>query len=95
MHVRSVIVQQAAMFTASSMAFAVEAMGMAWPGSASHPAMTRSDPRGVNSVKRADCEQAAEAVVMLLGRKIVRSRLLKLVEECTVARVRVMTLGVW
>ena len=27
----------AAMFTASSMAFALEAMGMALPGSASHP----------------------------------------------------------
>ena len=48
----------AAMFTASSMAFAIEAMGMAWPGSASHPAMTRSDPRSIPAAKRRDCEQA-------------------------------------
>ena len=48
----------AAMFTASSMAFAVEAMGMAWPGRASHPALTRADPRSVPDAKRSDCEQA-------------------------------------
>ena len=41
----------AAMFTASSMAFAIEAMGMALPGSASHPAMTRADPRSVPEAK--------------------------------------------
>jgi len=57
----------AAMFTASSMAFAIEAMGMAWPGSASHPAMTRSDPHSVPTAKRRDCEQAADALVSLLA----------------------------
>lgn len=60
----------AAMFTASSMAFAIEAMGMAWPGSASHPAMTRSDPRSVPGAKRKDCEQAADAVVALLAARL-------------------------
>lgn len=58
------------MFTASSMAFAVEALGMAWPGSASHPAMTRSDTRGLTEKKRRDCEDAAEAVVNLLAKKL-------------------------
>lgn len=60
----------AAMFTASSMAFAIEAMGMAMPGSASHPAMTRSDPRGIPKDKLRDCEEAADAVVNLLEKKI-------------------------
>lgn len=60
----------AAMFTASSMAFAVEAMGMSWPGSASHPAMTRADPRSIPKDKRADCEQAVEAVINLLAKRI-------------------------
>ena len=60
----------AAMFTASSMAFAIEALGMAWPGSASHPAMTRADPRSVPAAKRRDCEQAADAVVALLKMRL-------------------------
>eukprot|EP00928_Gymnodinium_smaydae_P040428 TRINITY_DN2741_c0_g2_i1.p1 TRINITY_DN2741_c0_g2~~TRINITY_DN2741_c0_g2_i1.p1 ORF type:complete len:593 (-),score=123.66 TRINITY_DN2741_c0_g2_i1:112-1890(-) len=59
----------AAMFTASSMAFSIEALGLALPGSASHPAMTRSDPRSVPAAKRRDCEEAAEAVVALLKRR--------------------------
>ena len=58
------------MFTASSMAFAIEALGMAWPGSASHPAMTRADPRAVPAAKRRDCEQAADAVVALLKARL-------------------------
>ena len=45
----------------------IEAMGMAWPGSASHPAMTRDDPRSVPDVKRRDCEQAAAAAVSCSG----------------------------
>mmetsp|Transcript_116975 Transcript_116975/g.331008 ORF Transcript_116975/g.331008 Transcript_116975/m.331008 type:complete len:596 (+) Transcript_116975:134-1921(+) len=60
----------AAMFTASSMAFAVEAMGMSVPGSASHPAMTRSDPRGITVDKRRDCMDAVDAVVGLLAAKL-------------------------
>ena len=60
----------AAMFTASSMAFALEAMGMALPGSASHPAMTRDDARGITAAKRRDCADAADAVVHLLARRL-------------------------
>ena len=60
----------AAMFTASSMAFALEAMGMALPGSASHPAMTREDTRGIPADKVRDCEEAADAVVHLLATRL-------------------------
>jgi len=57
-------------FTASSMAFAVEARGLSLPGSASHPAMTREDTFGLTADKRRDCEEVAEAVVRLLARKL-------------------------
>jgi dihydroxy-acid dehydratase len=57
----------AAMFTACSMAFAVEGLGMALPGSASHPAMTREEPLAVPPIKRSDCTAVAEAVMNLLG----------------------------
>merc|ERR1719424_354491 len=43
---------------------------MALPGSASHPAMTRSDTRGLTAQKRKDCEDCADAVVNLLGLKM-------------------------
>mmetsp|Transcript_87240 Transcript_87240/g.247340 ORF Transcript_87240/g.247340 Transcript_87240/m.247340 type:complete len:602 (-) Transcript_87240:87-1892(-) len=59
-----------AMFTACTMASAVEAMGMALPGTASHPAMTREDPRSVPAQKRADCLAAAQALFALLERGI-------------------------
>eukprot|EP00418_Pyrodinium_bahamense_P073147 CAMPEP_0179081420 /NCGR_PEP_ID=MMETSP0796-20121207/36659_1 /TAXON_ID=73915 /ORGANISM="Pyrodinium bahamense, Strain pbaha01" /LENGTH=628 /DNA_ID=CAMNT_0020778807 /DNA_START=55 /DNA_END=1939 /DNA_ORIENTATION=- len=52
---------------ACSMAFAVEAMGMALPGTSSHPAMTRAEPRSVPDLKRKDCEAVVEAVFALLG----------------------------
>jgi len=55
-----------AMFTACTMASAVEAMGMALPGTASHPAMTRDDPRGIPAPKRADCASTAQALFALL-----------------------------
>lgn len=60
----------AAMFTACSMGFAIEAMGMALPGSASHTAMTRDDPRSVPAAKLKDCADAADAVVNLLKLKL-------------------------
>lgn len=60
----------AAMFTASSMAFAVEAMGMALPGTASHPAMTRSETRKITEQKIKDCEACADAIVNLLDLKL-------------------------
>lgn len=66
----------AAMFTACSMAFAVEAMGMSLPGSASHPAMTRSDTRSLTALKRKDCEDAADAIVNLLAEKIQARRII-------------------
>jgi len=40
---------------------------MAWPGSASHPAMTRDDPRSVPDAKRRDCEQVADTAVSCSG----------------------------
>lgn len=50
------------MYTANSMASAIEAMGMSLPGSASHPAET--------SLKRQDCFQAGHEVVNLLRKGI-------------------------
>jgi dihydroxy-acid dehydratase len=50
------------MYTANTMASAIEAMGMSLPGSASHPAVT--------SAKADDCEQAGIAVVDLLRKQI-------------------------
>ncbi len=50
------------MYTANSMASAIEAMGMSLPGSASHPAQA--------SAKRDDCDQAGYAVVDLLRKGI-------------------------
>lgn len=46
------------MYTANTMASAIEALGMSLPGSSSNPA--------VSSLKREDCRQAGEAVVNLL-----------------------------
>lgn len=59
-----------AMFTACSMASAVEALGMALPGTSGHPAATREDPRSVTAQHREDCARVAEAVLELLGAKI-------------------------
>ncbi|MDQ0255821.1 dihydroxy-acid dehydratase [Evansella vedderi] len=50
------------MYTANTMASAIEAMGMSLPGSASHPAETDE--------KLDDCERAGEAVVELLRKGI-------------------------
>jgi len=58
-----------AMFTACTMASAVEAMGMSLPGTASHPAMTRGDPRSVPDQKRADCAATARALFALLANR--------------------------
>lgn len=59
-----------AMFTACSMASAVEALGMSLPGTSGHPAATREDPRGVTAQHRDDCARVAEKVLELLGAKI-------------------------
>src|SRR5690625_1052110 len=50
------------MYTANTMASAIEAMGMSLPGSSSNPA--------VSDLKRADCEEAGKAVVDLLRKEI-------------------------
>lgn len=50
------------MYTANTMASAIEAMGMSLPGSSSHPAESPE--------KRADCFQAGQAVVRLLEKGI-------------------------
>ncbi|WP_202081053.1 dihydroxy-acid dehydratase [Caldalkalibacillus salinus] len=50
------------MYTANTMASAIEAMGMSLPGSSSHPA--------TNEYKRDDCERAGQAVMNLLRKGI-------------------------
>ncbi|WP_125712791.1 dihydroxy-acid dehydratase [Companilactobacillus kedongensis] len=50
------------MYTANTMASAIEAMGMSLPGSASHPATTEA--------KKKDVEEAGEAVLKLLEKGI-------------------------
>eukprot|EP00450_Noctiluca_scintillans_P027555 CAMPEP_0194537684 /NCGR_PEP_ID=MMETSP0253-20130528/77019_1 /TAXON_ID=2966 /ORGANISM="Noctiluca scintillans" /LENGTH=524 /DNA_ID=CAMNT_0039383727 /DNA_START=23 /DNA_END=1594 /DNA_ORIENTATION=- len=57
-----------AMFTACTMATAVEAMGMALPGTASHPAAARDDARSVTDQKRADCIATVDALFALLSK---------------------------
>ena len=51
------------MFTASTMAAAFEAMGMALPGSSSHPAVLpeKRAENTISDVKKADCEAAVVA----------------------------------
>ncbi|CAE8623771.1 unnamed protein product [Polarella glacialis] len=57
-----------AMFTACTMAAVVEALGMSLPGTASHPAATRDDPRSVTAQKRQDCAAAAAALFNLAAK---------------------------
>jgi dihydroxy-acid dehydratase len=57
-----------AMFTANTMASAMEGLGLALPGTASHPAVGYDD--GVTAQKHADCAAAADAVFNLLELKI-------------------------
>jgi len=59
-----------AMFTACTMGSAVEAMGMALPGTCAHPVLTadRSSPT-INPDKLADCVATARALVALLKKK--------------------------
>lgn len=59
-----------AMFTACTMASVVEALGMAPPGTATHPAMTRDDPRSVPEQKRKDCEDVVDTIFSLLEKKL-------------------------
>jgi len=59
-----------AMFTACTMASAIEALGMALPGTASHAATTREDYRSVTEEKRRDCAATAQALFALLEREI-------------------------
>lgn len=71
-----------AMFTACTMASAVEAMGMALPGTASHPAASREDPRSVTDLKRKDCVNVAAQIFALMrsgltARKIITKEALE------------------
>lgn len=59
-----------AMFTACSMAAVVEALGMALPGTASHPAMTRTDSRSVPQPKLDDCVAVVDAIFTLMEKQI-------------------------
>eukprot|EP00928_Gymnodinium_smaydae_P070175 TRINITY_DN54086_c0_g1_i1.p1 TRINITY_DN54086_c0_g1~~TRINITY_DN54086_c0_g1_i1.p1 ORF type:complete len:614 (-),score=150.60 TRINITY_DN54086_c0_g1_i1:231-1934(-) len=59
-----------AMFTACTMAAAMEALGMALPGTSSHAAMTREDPRSVPVEKRADCAATVQALFALMERGV-------------------------
>jgi len=65
-----------AMFTACTMASAVEAMGMALPGTASHAATTREDFRAVPAQKREDCAASARALFALLEQGISARRII-------------------
>ena len=56
------------MYTASSMAIAIEAIGMSLPGSASNPAMSGE--------KRIECQQAGQALAALLAKDIRPSQIL-------------------
>ncbi len=56
------------MYTANTMASAIEALGMSIPGSASHPAVNRSNT--ISAAKRKDCVISARALVNLLDRGI-------------------------
>lgn len=59
-----------AMFTACTMASAVEAMGMSLPGTSGHAATTREDYRAVTDQKRADCARTVEALFNLMEKGI-------------------------
>ncbi len=56
------------MYTANTMASAIEAMGMSIPGSASHPAMTRQNR--ISEAKRRDCEDTVRCLMGLMDRGI-------------------------
>lgn len=56
------------MYTANTMASALEAMGMSIPGSASHPAVDRHNR--ISEKKRADCTETVRALFHLLKKGI-------------------------
>lgn len=62
-----------AMFTASTMASSFEALGMALPGSSSHPAVDDRASNTVSSQKLKDCDDAVDALFAML-RARTRSR---------------------
>jgi len=60
-----------AMFTANTMSCALEALGLSPPGTASHPAVEKSEPRGpnakVSAQKRKDVQQAVDMLWGLMA----------------------------
>jgi len=76
-----------AMFTACTMASAVEAMGMALPGTASHPATDREDYRSVTGTKREDCRSTARALFALLHKGIQARRIITAKALCNAVMV--------
>jgi dihydroxy-acid dehydratase len=56
------------MYTANTMAAAIEAMGMSVPGSASHPAVDRSNNLSV--MKKKDCAETAKTLKFMLENNI-------------------------
>lgn len=56
------------MYTANTMASALEAMGMSIPGSASHPAVDRDNK--ISAKKQKDCEDSVKALFHLLKERI-------------------------
>ncbi len=56
------------MYTANTMASALEALGMSIPGSASHPAVDRNNE--ISPKKREDCQKTAQTLFNLLKKKI-------------------------
>ncbi len=58
----------AGMYTANTMAAAIEAMGMSLPGSSSHVAADAANQ--ISSDKKEDCRKSAQALMTLLDREI-------------------------
>ncbi|MBI4078754.1 MAG: dihydroxy-acid dehydratase [Candidatus Levybacteria bacterium] len=56
------------MYTANTMASAIEALGMSLPGSASHPAVDKKNQ--ISKEKRKDCEDSVKALFNLLEKSI-------------------------
>ena len=78
------------MFTANTMASAIEALGMSIPGSASHPAVDRQNR--ISPAKRQDCADSVKTLFYLLKRGL-RARDIMVKEAFENAIVVVMALG--
>lgn len=78
------------MYTANTMAAAIEALGMSIPGSSSHPAVDKNNQ--ISAVKKKDCEDSVKALFNLL-KKGIRARDIMTKEAFENAITLVMALG--